>query len=171
MHLQPALSNDIIRLEPLKATDFEMLYQIASDPLIWEQHPNPDRYKREVFEVYFKGALESGGAFVIFNSNTNKPIGSTRFYDYNLEESKVYIGYTFFARDHWGGKFNHATKHLMLDYAFQFVHKVYFHIGANNVRSQIAIGRLGAKKVREIEVKYYGEVTKLNYEYVIERMI
>jgi hypothetical protein len=32
---------------------------------VWEQHPNKDRYQREVFENFFKGAIESKGAFKI----------------------------------------------------------------------------------------------------------
>src|SRR5688572_21857554 len=74
--LQPSLQNDLIRIEPLKATDFETLYAVASDPLIWEQHPNPDRYKREVFETFFTGAMESGGAFLVYNNTNNEVIGS-----------------------------------------------------------------------------------------------
>jgi len=61
MNLQPThLSNEKVSLRPLAAIDFDSLYAVANDPLIWEQHPNPDRYKREVFQNYFKGALESG---------------------------------------------------------------------------------------------------------------
>ncbi len=62
--LQPSIHNDLIRIEPLGKGDFEVLYAVASDPLVWEQHPNKDRYKREVFENFFKGAIESGGAFL-----------------------------------------------------------------------------------------------------------
>ena len=51
INLQPVLENEIIRLQPLQQDDFERLYAVASDPLIWEQHPNKDRYKREVFQT------------------------------------------------------------------------------------------------------------------------
>jgi hypothetical protein len=51
MNLQPNhLSNHLIRLEPLQPMHFNELYAAASDPLIWEQHPNPNRYQKEVFE-------------------------------------------------------------------------------------------------------------------------
>ena len=84
MDLQPSyLINDIVELVPLKQSDFEELYTVALDPLIWEQHPNPDRYKKEVFEVYFKGAIASGGAFLIKDPSTNDILGCTRFYDFN----------------------------------------------------------------------------------------
>jgi len=172
MDIQPIyLVNDIVELVPLKQSDFEELYAVASDPLIWEQHPNPDRYKKEVFEVYFKGAIASGGAFLIKDPSTNDILGCTRFYDFNETEKSVLIGYTFFARSCWGRGINHAVKHLMLDYAFQFVDKVIFHVGANNIRSQKAMEKLGAVNLGFEEVAYYGEATRTNIVYAIFREI
>ena len=168
MNLQPThLSNEKVSLRPLASIDFDSLYAVANDPLIWEQHPNPDRYKYEVFQNYFKGALESGGAFIILNEH-NQVIGSTRFYDYKPADSEVKIGYTFFARACWGKAYNRSTKLLMLSYAFDHVHRVVFHVGASNIRSQKAMEKLGATKVGEEEVAYYGEATRLNYVYLIE---
>ena len=168
MNLQPThLHNELVSLRPLAATDFESLYEVASDPLIWEQHPNPDRYKREVFQNYFMGALESGGAFIVLDEH-KRVIGSTRFYDYKPADSELKIGYTFFACACWGQLYNRTTKLLMLSYAFDFVNRVVFHVGANNIRSQKAMEKLGATKVSEEEVAYYGEATRLNYVYLIE---
>lgn len=168
--LQPEnLQNESVKLVPLQENDFEALYQVASDPLIWEQHPNKLRYQRDVFQNYFDGAIQSQGAFFIREATTNEPIGSTRFYDYNENENSVLIGYTFIGRKFWGKEYNKALKKLMLDYAFQFVDKVYFHIGAQNIRSQKAIEKNGAIKVDEFEVTYYGEDSKLNFIYVINK--
>lgn len=170
MNLQQGLKNHFVTLEPLKDTDFERLYAVASDPLIWEQHPNKDRYKREVFEVFFKGAIESKGAYLIFDNHTNALIGSSRYYDLNKEKSMITIGYTFFARSHWGGAYNRATKEAMMEHAFAHVNEIRFHIGAVNRRSQKAIERLGAEKIGEIEMEYYGETSKLNYIYSIKKL-
>lgn len=168
MNLQPThLVNEEVQLEPLQPSHLDLLYAIASDPLIWEQHPNPDRYKKEIFEVYFKGAIDSKGAFLIKNAKSGEVIGCTRFYDYNAEDKSILIGYTFFARSYWGKGINHAVKRLMLHYAFNYVDKVIFHVGALNKRSQIAMERLGAIKTGEVEVAYFGEATKLNFVYTI----
>ena len=145
------------------------MYAVASDPKIWEQHPNKDRWKKDVFQVFFEGAIQSKGAYKIIEKSTGKIAGSTRIYDYNEEDSSVLIGYTFYATAYWGKGINHSVKALMLDYLFQFVSQVFFHIGSNNTRSQIAIDRLGAKKVDEQEVAYFGEAPKLNYVYRITR--
>lgn len=169
INLQPVLENEFIRLQPLQPNDFERLYTVASDPLIWEQHPNKDRYKREVFQTYFEGAMESKGALLLIDKLTNEVAGSSRFYDYNEEENSLLIGYTFMARKFWGKAYNPAMKTLMIDHAFQYVDKILFHIGANNVRSQIAIGRVGAVKQKEISVAYHGEPEKLNFEYLLAK--
>ncbi|WP_396155559.1 GNAT family N-acetyltransferase [Flavobacterium macrobrachii] len=168
--LQPNhLKNNLISLSPLQENDFEELYAVANDELLWEQHPNKLRYQRAVFQIFFEGAMLSGGAFLIRDSKTNEVVGSSRFYDYNEEEKSILIGYTFIGRKFWGNNYNKSLKKLMLDYAFQHVNKVYFHIGAFNIRSQKAIEKIGAIKVDEFEVEYYGEDSKLNFVYLIEK--
>ena len=167
--LQPTLENELIRIIPLKADDFEKLYAIAADPLIWEQHPNQDRYKREVFENFFKGAMESKCAFIVYDKTTGSVVGSSRYYDPNEDDLTVAIGYTFIGRNFWGKGHNTAIKELMLNYAFQFVNQVILHIGATNFRSQKATEKLGAKKISEVEVAYYGEPLKWNFVYQIDK--
>lgn len=167
--LQPTLENALVRLEPLKPEDFESLYKTASDPKIWEQHPNKDRWQRDVFMKYFEGAIASGGAFRIIDKASGQIAGSTRFYDYNAAQKSILIGYTFYGTRFWGSGLNPAAKKLMLDYIFQYVDKVHFHIGATNFRSQIAIKRLGANKIGEETVAYYGEPPKLNFVFELAK--
>lgn len=164
---QPStLETDILKLTPLTVSDFDNLFEVAADPLIWEQHPTKDRYKKEVFQLFFDGAIASKTAFLIIDKATDKLIGSTRYYDYKPEQSSIAVGYTFLNRNYWGGIYNKTSKKLLLDYAFQYVDKVYFHIGATNVRSQKAILNIGATKVGEVDFDYYGQKV-LHYEYVI----
>ena len=168
--LQPSfLRDELIQLIPLKESDFDQLFEVASNPKVWEQHPNPNRYKLEDFTNYFKGAIESKGAFLVVDAKTNETVGCSRYYDYNEEDNSILIGYTFIGTKFWGKGYNKSLKKLMLNYAFQFVDKVYFHIGAFNYRSQKAIEKIGAVKVDEYEVEYYGEVSKLNYVYLITK--
>jgi RimJ/RimL family protein N-acetyltransferase len=162
------LANELVRLEPIKKDDFERLFVLASDPLIWEVHPSKDRYKKEVFREYFDGAVASGGAFVVFDQVSDTPIGSSRFYALQPDYSSVAIGYTFLARNYWGGKYNKALKKVMIDYAFQFVPVVLFHIGSTNYRSQQAILKLGATKSKELKFES-GGVMQPHFEYEIVR--
>ncbi|MBD2722763.1 GNAT family N-acetyltransferase [Hymenobacter armeniacus] len=165
--LQPSLETDTLQLLPLQPADFAALYAVAADPAIWAQHPNRDRWQQPVFATFFEGALRSGGAFKVVAKATGAVLGSTRIYDYQREDNSIFIGYTFYGTRHWGKGINSAVKALLLNYLFQFVETVRFHIGAGNVRSQVAIQRLGATKVAEQEVAYFGESPKLNFVYEI----
>lgn len=169
VNLQPVLEHDQYLLLPLQADDFEALYIVASDPKVWEQHPNKDRWRREVFLNFFEGALKSEGAFKVIDKDQMEVIGCTRYYDLKPSEDSIHIGYTFYATNYWGSGANHAVKRMMIAYIFQFVSKIYFHIGAENLRSQISIERLGAIKVGEKDVAYYGEGIKRNFVYQIEK--
>jgi RimJ/RimL family protein N-acetyltransferase len=169
LNTQPTLANQKALLLPLQEEDFDALYAAASDPKVWEQHPNKDRWKQDVFRTFFEGAMQSQGAFKIIDKATNEVAGSTRFYGYDPQQDSIHIGYTFYATRYWGKGLNHAVKEMMLKYIFQFVSQVIFHIGAENVRSQIAISRLGAEKIAEQEVAYFGESPKLNFVYSISK--
>ena len=144
---QPTLRGELVELRPMRPEDFDELYEVASDPLIWEQHPARDRYKREVFSVLFQQSLDSGAALTAREAAAGKVIGASRFLAYKPEQSEVEIGYSFLARSHWGGKYNGEMKRLMLRHAFQFVKRVVFLIGPENIRSQKAIEKLGAVRV------------------------
>ena len=145
--LQPTLKGELLELRPLRPEDFQELYAVASDPLIWEQHPASDRYKEEVFKEFFRGALASGGAFLVIAAKDSEVIGSTRFHGYDEARSEIEIGWTFLARSHWGGLYNREMKKLMLNHAFRFVESVIFHIGAENLRSQRAVEKIGGVRV------------------------
>jgi RimJ/RimL family protein N-acetyltransferase len=166
--LQPSIENRWIKLEPLVPQDFEALYAVAADPKIWEQHPNQNRYQREVFAVYFQGAIESGGALRVIDNSSGALIGSSRYYELNETQRSVAIGYTFIARSHWGGSANRALKTLMLDHAFRCVDRVIFHVGAANLRSRRAMEKLGGILSGEISMSYYGEPTLPNVVYQID---
>jgi RimJ/RimL family protein N-acetyltransferase len=123
--------------------DFHDLYAGAADPLIWEQHPNKDRYQEEVFERFFREALESRGALIAIDAKDGRVIGSSRYHGYDETKSEVEIGWTFLARSHWGGTYNREMKQLMLRHAFRFVNHVVFLVGPHNFRSQRAVERIG----------------------------
>jgi len=132
-----------VTLRPLRAEDYHDLYAVASDPLIWEQHPVSDRYKPDVFAAFFREALESGGALIAIDKADGRVVGSSRYYGYDAEKSEIEIGWTFLARSHWGGTYNGEMKQLMLRHAFTFVDHVVFLIGPENWRSRRAIEKIG----------------------------
>ena len=142
--LQPTLEGELLRIRPLRADDWEALFAVASDPLIWKQHPANDRWKEDVFRAFFRDAMASGGAFVVHDVSDGRVIGSSRYHGYDAEKSEIEIGWTFLARSHWGGRYNGEMKRLMLGHAFRFVQRVVCLIGPDNIRSQRAGERIGA---------------------------
>jgi len=144
---QPVLMGELVELRPLRSEDYDDLYAVAADPLIWEQHPVKNRHEEVVFQEFFRQAVASGGALVAIDARTQSVIGSSRFHGYNLGKSEVEIGWTFLARSHWGSTYNEEVKRLMLQHAFRFVDGVVFLIGAQNLRSQRAVEKIGGRRV------------------------
>jgi RimJ/RimL family protein N-acetyltransferase len=142
---QPVLHGEHLLARPLRGEDFAALYEVARDPLLWEQHPASDRHRPDVFRAFFEEALASGGALLI-STRDGAVIGSSRFHGYDPERGEVEIGWTFIARSHWGGATNRELKALMLRHAFGTVERVVFLVGPQNLRSQRALEKLGARR-------------------------
>jgi len=150
--LQPTLKGTLIEIRPLTREDFDALFAAASDPLIWKQHPENDRYTKEVFQTFFDGAIESKGAFAIVERKSGRIIGSSRYCNLNPVEGEVEVGWTFLERAFWGGSFNRELKTLMLDHAFRFVDRVLFVVGEKNLRSQKALAKISARFLKKVEL-------------------
>ena len=141
--LQPVLEGKLLRLRPLREEDYDALFSVASDPLIWEQHPSSDRWKPEVVRTFFEEGLACGGAFAVIDLKSGEIIGSSRYDHLDESEGEIEVGWTFLARSHWGGSYNREMKRLMLAHAFQFVGEVVLVIGPNNIRSRRAAEKIG----------------------------
>jgi N-acetyltransferase len=169
--LQPTLEGERLRLRPLRADDWDALFAAASDPLIWEQHPEPTRYQEKVFREYFRGAMESRGALVVIDKENDSLIGSSRFIGYDAERSEIEIGFTFLTRAYWGGVYNREMKDLMLAHAFRFVRHVVFLVGPTNWRSQKAMEKIGGVRVEpRLNAKgYMNEVFQIDARFLVRR--
>ena len=165
--LQPVLKGKQISLLPLQADDFQALYLAASDPLIWQQHPEPNRYQQDVFQRFFDSGIASGSAFKVVDNQSGLVIGSSRYYDIHLAKRELAIGYSFLARSHWGGVVNGEMKQLMLQYAFLHVDKVWFHIGADNIRSRRALEKVGGVFSHQVEVQNAEGATEYKVHYYL----
>lgn len=168
---QPVLGGEHVRLRPLRADDWDALFAVASDPLIWAQHPAHDRWQEPVFRAFFEDALANKGALVALDAKSGAVIGSSRFQ--GLDEAdggSVEIGWTFLARSHWGGTYNHEMKRLMLAHALASLAEVRFLVGETNIRSRRALENIGAKLTdrREERVMAGGTVIP-HLTYVITR--
>jgi RimJ/RimL family protein N-acetyltransferase len=167
--LQPTLKGDLLELRPLTHQDFDAVFAAASDPLIWEQHPENDRYKKEVFQKFFDGAIDSKGAFAIIERKSGRIIGSSRYCNLKPAEGEVEIGWTFLERAFWGGAYNPELKSLMLDHAFRFVDRVLFVVGEKNYRSQKALEKIGARFLKKAQLPASDGTMTPNVIFVISR--
>jgi len=141
---QPILHGPLIDLRPLRNSDYDALFAVASDPLIWEQHPDKTRSQPEGFRRFFRDSIDSGGALLATRAGTSEVIGSSRYHGYSPTANEVEIGWTFLGRQFWGGTHNREMKRLMVEHAFRFVERIVFLIGPQNYRSQGAILKIGA---------------------------
>ena len=166
---QPHLVGDLIELRPATPDDFDALFAVARDPLIWEVNPAHDRWQERVFRRFFADGLASGGMLVAIDRATGAVIGSSRYDFGRAGLGEVEIGWTFLARSHWGGAYNGEMKRLMLDHAFSSVERVIFLIGDTNIRSRRAIERVGGKLTDRVHRTEMAGKTAVHVIYVIDR--
>lgn len=155
MDRQPVLEGERLLLRPLRESDWDALYAVASDPELWAVHPSHDRWQEQVFRAFFDDALSRGGALAIVDKASGKVIGSSRF-QYNdrlAEEGALEIGWSFLSRACWGQGYNVEFKRLMLEHAFRFVDRVVFRVGAENTISRKAMARIGGRLTGETFVE------------------
>jgi len=157
LDLQPTLTGRHLMLRPLAAQDFDALFAVAADPLLWEQHPDPGRGTRAGFAPFFEGALRSRGCLVALDAARRSIIGWSRYSDHAPGE-RIAIGYTFLARSHWGGTTNAQMKRLMLHHAFTDVHEVRFMVAERNLRSRRAVEKLGAEVAGAEPTPRWGQI-------------
>lgn len=145
MDLQPHLVGDLVELRPATRDDWDALYAVARDPLIWELHPAHDRWQEPVFRAFFEEGLASGGMLVVLDRATGAVVGSSRYDPRRAGPDEVEIGWTFLARSHWGGRHNGEMKRLMLEHAFRSVPRVILVVGEGNLRSRRAVEKVGGR--------------------------
>ena len=161
--MQPQLRGPTLWLRPLQASDQDALWEVARDPLVWDQHPDKTRSQREGFLRFFQNSLESGGALGVIHAASGRIIGSSRFYDWDPVRREAAIGYTFLSRQFWGGPTNREMKELMLAHVMRWADRVWFHVAATNQRSRRAMEKLGARAAFEGKRPVNGELIDFVY--------
>lgn len=162
--LQPTLEGPHVIVRPMNTEDWEHMYAIAADPLVWEQHPAKNRYEEVQFREYFEAGIASNSAVTFIEKESGNIIGSSRYHGYDGDKREIEIGWSFLGRDYWGGRYNGEVKKLMLKHAFTFVETVVFWVGADNIRSRRAVEKIGGKLRDGIQQRGHGTV---QFDYVV----
>jgi len=126
---QPTLRGSRFGLRPPRASDRDAFVAVASDPLIWEEHPESDRASAGKVERFFADALASGGAVVVTTAD-GEVIGSSRFEEPDEADGRILIDHTFLARTHWAPEDYIAVKGLIFDHAFTAFDTIELRVGA-----------------------------------------
>lgn len=134
---------------PLEKEHFEALYAAAADKELWDLIPT-DCSDRTVFYKTYEFALserETGNQypFVIRHKETQKLIGSTRFFEIYPSDKKLEIGWTWITKEFWGTAVNLECKLLLLTFCFDTLktNRVQLKTKDNNFRSRKAIEKIG----------------------------
>ena len=167
--LQPTLVGPRVIVRPVVPADWEEMFAAAADPEIWALHPVFDRYKEPVFRAFFAGALACGSAFSFVDRQSGKVVGSSRYHGHDPAAREIEIGWTFLARDYWGGSYNAEVKRLMLDHAFSFVETVVFWVGEKNRRSQRAMEKIGGVRRPELQLRFLDGKTHAHVVFEIRK--
>lgn len=134
-----------IQLEPLNYSHFSELREAAKDETLWTYHT-----QGKEFDKWFNKACDTPKnlSFIVRHLSNHKIIGSTRYYNIDLENKRLSIGYTWYIPETWGTYVNPECKYLLLTHAFEtlLLNRVEFNVDSRNARSRAAMTKLGAKE-------------------------
>jgi N-acetyltransferase len=145
------LEGRFVRLEPLREEHREALLEAAQN-LDWGWFLHPLRTAADVdFRINLGLEAErqkEGYAFAVRSLGDNRIVGSTSYFGVVQEHKRVEIGSTWYTSDVQGTAVNPECKYLLLGHAFDDwgANRVQFTTDSNNVHSQRAIEKLGAKR-------------------------
>jgi N-acetyltransferase len=144
------LENNIVLLRPLDHRDTVHLLPFSlNEPEIW-QYSLFSAVGVENLESYISKALAERSKsleypFIIFDKRTKTFAGSTRFYDIQLQNKSLQLGYTWIGRNFQGTGLNQNAKFLLLEFAFEKMkmERVEFRADFNNKKSIAAMKSIG----------------------------
>jgi RimJ/RimL family protein N-acetyltransferase len=150
-NLQPTLSGEIVRLEPLADEHHDGLRAAAAPPEIWDYWSFNAGKSDDAFDDWFDDAIAEAAAggdshFATILQATGEPVGSTSFCTVREDDRAVEIGWTWLTPSAWGTGANTEAKFLQLEYAFATLDciRVDWDTYATNARSRAALEKLGA---------------------------
>ena len=146
------LENDVVKLRPLTAADFDILAEFAiSEPTLWQYSLIPANGLKNM-QTYLDVALgdranKTSYPFIVYDKRKKAYAGSTRFYDYQKTHNTTQLGYTWYGKEFWSTGLNKNCKFLMLEFAFETLglDRVEFRADNNNERSKAAMQSIGCK--------------------------
>ncbi|MGL6268304.1 MAG: GNAT family N-acetyltransferase [Chitinophagaceae bacterium] len=144
------LENERVLLRPLNTTDYENLLHFSlNEPELWK-FSLVSGSSATGLNKYIQSAIdgrkeEKEYPFIVFDKQNNRFAGSTRFYDIQLLQKTLQLGYTWYGKDFQGSGLNKHCKFLLLSFAFEEMglERVEFRADNLNKRSIAAMKSIG----------------------------
>lgn len=144
------LENEVVRLSPLQESDYDRLVHFSiNETDLWHysliQANSPENLKNYIHKALEERAARKSYAFIVFDKRTNQYAGSTRFYDIQIENASLQLGYTWHGKEFQGTGLNKNCKYLLLEFAFEKLkmERVEFRADNDNLRSINAMKSIG----------------------------
>ena len=140
-----------VQLEPLSLAHVDDLSAAAADGELWKLHytavPTAEQMPAMVESALQNRDSGTEHPFVVRRLSDNRVVGTTRYYFISELDQNLSIGFTWYAASAHRSGVNTESKLLLLEHAFEKLGciAVHWHTHHENVRSQNAIMRLGAK--------------------------
>ncbi len=140
------LENNRVLLRPLFDTDIENLKEfVINEPEIWTYSlvcPRGELGLMSYIQQAIKAKTEQREyPFIVFDKEKKKYAGSTRFYDIQLNNQTLQLGYTWYGKEYRGTGLNRHCKYLLLQYAFEELEMERVEFRADN-RNQVSIAAM-----------------------------
>ncbi len=144
------LADERVSLRPLQANDDAFLLPFAlHEPDTWKYSQISAAGKQGMAD-YINSALTAKATgkeypFIVYDKQTKTYAGSTRFYDIQLQNQTLQLGYTWYGEKFRGTGLNKHCKFLLLKFAFEGLDmkRVEFRADARNSRSIAAMKSIG----------------------------
>lgn len=144
------LENNFVKLRPLKKSDFKnLIYFSMNQPELWT-YSLVQANSKENLEKYLELAVKGKDnkreyPFIVYDKRKEKFAGSTRFYDIQLGNATLDLGYTWYGKEFQGTGLNKHCKFLLLEFAFDVLkmERVEFRADKDNKRSISAMKSIG----------------------------
>ena len=121
----------------------------ANHDQIWTYMPQ--KATKDAFDPWFDSCLDnlSSGAqisYAVRRKRDNLILGATAYYDIQLDNKRLTLGYSWYTPEVWGSVVNPETKLLMLTQAFEnwFINRIEIGTDPRNIHSWQATKKLGA---------------------------
>lgn len=143
------LEDDFVQLRPLQMEDLESLSPLATETETWK-FSTIAVYDTESLKNYLQLAVDARATgkeypFIVYDKKQKRYAGSTRFYDIQINNKSLQLGYTWYGKDFWGTGLNKHCKFLLLQFAFEEIgmERVEFRANNKNERSKAAMKSIG----------------------------